>query len=173
MDAGELEILKEFQTESMKLLVQMKPVLELCEGDLSQALRLEDYGNFVDRIMGGAKNMALAISNPDHVIHQVALYSNVLKVVSYKTAQIRDNDAFYDVCSAFLIDANEVLDEMIRRLLVFSHDSTKAQINQRIIERLQWISSKFSAEYRASVDTSKGRMKQNEIDELLKKLGVV
>ena len=168
------EILEEFYNESKLLMEKMVQILECCEGEPSQVKGLEDYGQTVDRIMGGAKSLAL-LAEPGHIIHKIADYAAICKAVGYKSSQIEDNDQFYDICVALLLDGTEVLNTMIEN--VHENKLTVAELfTQTFLERLRWVSSVFSSEIRASVDVNKGNkkagMKQNEIDDLLKKLGL-
>lgn len=174
MESQSLDILKDFQLESKNLVAQMNEVLEKCEGDMSLAQGLEDYGMYVDRIMGGAKSLAMSIAEPTHIIHKIADYSAVCKAVGYKSSQVWDNEPFYNICVALLMEATEVLEHMVDLLLEDRSEPMLQMMNQHLIERLQWVSQKFGAEYRSSVaiDGKKPKMAQGEIDDLLKKLGI-
>jgi hypothetical protein len=174
MSTNDNEILKEFQAESKVLIGQMTSILESCEGHFDQVKRLEDYGLNVDRIMGAAKSLGLAVEDPGHLIHKVADYSAICKAVGYKASQIKGNEQFYDICVALLLDGTEVLQEMVEAL----NDSKfeiKELFSTTFLERLRWVSTQFGAEYRGSVDVhkqSRTRLNQVEIDDLLKKLGL-
>jgi hypothetical protein len=162
------EILNEFVVESKGLITGMIELLEGLEGDFSAVARLGDYGNHVDRIMGGAKNLALMVG-PDDPLHLVADYTALCKAVGYKASQIQSNPQFYDVCVAFLLDATETLDTILDHLdlpLV----ELKKKFPSTFIERLRWISNEFSTEIRASVGHTNA-LDQGGIDELMKKLG--
>lgn len=167
-----IEILKEFQAESKNLIENMNSLLESCEGDISQAKRLADYGNNVDRIMGAAKSLALQVP-AEHLIHKIADYSAICKAVSYKTSQMKDNEQFFDICVALLMDGTEVLDSMIDGL---SEGKTgiKDLFTVTFLERLRWVSSQFSKDVRGSVEIGKqpDKLSQSDIDNLLKKLGL-
>jgi chemotaxis protein histidine kinase CheA len=166
------EILKEFQGESKILIEKMNSILEESEGDPTQVQSLEEYGNNVDRIMGAAKSLALLVP-ADHLIHKIADYAAICKAVGYKSSQIRDNEDFYNICVALLMDGTEVLEEMIDNLTT-GESGIKDLFTTTFLERLRWVSSVFGSEVRASVDVNKGQKKlsQNEIDDLLKKLGL-
>lgn len=171
----DIEILKDFQQESKSLIQQMLDILEKIEGDFSQVKKLEEYGQTVDRIMGGAKSLGMSVSNPDHFVHKVGDYSALCKAVGYKASQIRDNPQFYDICVALLLDATELLQEMIDSMIQERPREIKKLISQTFLDRLRWVSSQFSAEVRASVEVKADqpkRMNQSEIDDLLKKLGL-
>lgn len=162
------EILEEFLTESKGLVDQMLELLERLEGDYSSVLMLEDYANQVDRVMGGAKNLALLVG-PDDPLHLVSDYTALCKAVGYKAAQIKDNPEFYNICVAFLLDATETLDTILDKLDLSSEELKKA-ISSTFIERLRWISNEFSAEVRSSLGHTNA-LDQGGIDELMKKLG--
>ncbi|PIS11545.1 MAG: hypothetical protein COT73_03390 [Bdellovibrio sp. CG10_big_fil_rev_8_21_14_0_10_47_8] len=169
------EILEDFLSESKDLMGKMVSTLEACEGDFSQVKGLEDYGLNVDRIMGAAKSIAMMVpEDPNHLIHKVGDYAAVCKAVGYKASQIRDNVQFYDICVALLLDGTEVLEAMVDGLSN-GRNEIKGLFSQTFLERLRWVSSQFGEEYRASVDIHKGqktKMNQDDIDDLLKKLGL-
>lgn len=170
------ELLVEFKKESESLIESMLETLESIEGDSSQANKLEQYGQTVDRIMGGAKSIAVG-SDPTHFIHTIGDYAALCKAVGYKASQIGDNPQFYDICVALLLDGTEMLETMIEHL---DEDQKSADIrdhlSQTFLDRLRWVSNQFAADVRASVavkeNSTAPRMKQNEIDELLAKLGI-
>jgi chemotaxis protein histidine kinase CheA len=166
------EILKEFQDESKILIEKMTSILEACEGNFDQVQGLEEFGQNVDRIMGAAKSLAL-MAEPEHLIHKIADYSAICKAVGYKSSQIQDNEQFYDICVALLMDGTEVLQEMIDGLT--AEVELKEIFTRTFLERLRWVSAEFGSDVRASVDVNKnqkGKLSQNEIDDLLKKLGL-
>lgn len=170
------EILKDFQEESKSLIKTMLDILENIEGDFTQVKQLEEYGQTVDRIMGGAKSLAISINNQDHFVHKVGDYSALCKAVGYKASQIKGNPQFYDICVALLLDATELLKDMIDSMIEERPKEVKKIISQTFLDRLRWVSNQFSAEVRASVeiksDQAPKRMNQSEIDDLLKKLGL-
>lgn len=168
------EILEGFLDESKKLIEDMLVILEDCEGDYDQVQRLDEFGQIVDRIMGAAEMLGLQITDPNHMIHKVSDYAAICKAVGYKASQIKDNNQFYDICVALLLDGTEVLQVMIRELLSGKTD-IKGLFTQTFLERLRWVSAQFGSNYRASVDINKGqkeKLDQTDIDDLLKKLGL-
>jgi hypothetical protein len=166
------DIVKDFVIESKEIVQGLVVLLEGIEGDFSQVSKLEEYGQRVDRIMGGAKSLALLVP-ANHPLHMVADYSALCKVVGYKASQIQNNPQFFDVCVALLLDATETLSEWIEGLGGDTSQDLKNSFTSTFLERLRWVSNQFSAEVRGSVDAGKPKkMVQNEIDELLRKLGV-
>lgn len=166
------EILKDFLTESKKLTNEGLEILEKAEGDVTQVKSLEIYGNVVDRIMGGAKSIALLVPK-DHALHTVSDYAALCKAVGYKTAQVGDNEHFYNTCVALLIDATETLNLLLDNLDK-TQDEIKKSVPEAFIERVRWVSEKFNRDLRGSVDSmgaSGKKLEQNEIDALMKKLG--
>lgn len=169
------ELLKDFQSESKNLIAYMMEILETCESNFAQVKRLEDYGQNVDRIMGGAKSLATMELDKSHLIHKIGDYAAICKAVGYKASQIRDNQNFYDICVALLLDATESLSLMVDSVAEGKNPKLREMISQTIIDRVRWVSAQFSAEYRSSVSIPKGeapKMDQNQIDDLLKKLGL-
>ncbi len=171
------EILREFQLESKNLISQLMTILYQCEGNFSQVKSLEAYGQTVDRIMGGAMSLAVTLSSitPEHFIHKVSDYAALCKAVGYKASQIKENEQFYEIAVAFLLDATEMLAELIDKILEVKTSQFKELFSKTFLDRLKWISAQFGAEYRASVDVHKNKpkkMTQDEIDSLMKKLGL-
>lgn len=174
MSTLDTEILKEFQAESKNLIEKMTSILESCEGHFDQVKSLEEFGMNVDRIMGAAKSLGMGEEDQKHTIHKIADYSAICKAVGYKASQIRDNEQFYDICVALLLDGTEVLNEMVDAL-DSNHLELKELFSTTFLERLRWVSAQFGAEYRSSVEVHKGaktKLNQIEIDDLLKKLGL-
>lgn len=175
MSVVDIEILKEFQLESKDLIRQMMDILEACEGDKSQEQSLEQYGQLVDRIMGGAKSLALQV-HEGHLIHKIGDYSAICKAVGYKASQLKNNHQFFEICVALLLDATEMLEAMIDSITVTTNVEIKDLLSKTFLDRLRWVSDQFGTEYRASVAVKQGqqpkKMDQSEIDDLLKKLGL-
>lgn len=166
--------MRDFQLESQQILTKLEEVLEGCEGDFSQVKRLEEYGQNVDRIMGAAKTLAAVAGPFNRIVGQLGDYAAICKAVGYKASQIRDNAQFYDVCVAFLMDATEVLRDIVDHLFE-GHQNLNRHLSGAFIDRLKWVSNQFGSEYRSSLDIHGGKptkMNQGEIDELLKKLGL-
>jgi len=167
------DIVKDFMLESKGIIQDLVDLLESVEGDFSQVSQLEGYGQKVDRIMGGAKSLALLVPQ-DHPLHMVADYAALCKAVGYKASQIQGNPQFFDICVALLLDATETLSEWIENLGKDSAEDMKSSLTTTFLERLRWVSNQFGADVRSSVDANQKskKMDQNEIDDLLRKLGV-
>lgn len=171
------EIVEDFVSESKSLIEELIDLLEGIEGDYSQVRKLADYGNSVDRIMGGAKSLAI-MAPPDHALHMIGDYAALCKAVGYKASQIKNNEQFFDICVALLLDATENLNRLLKNIDkndVYLRETTP----QAFIERLRWVSNQFSDEYSISVGTGEAKpveethhMQQSDIDDLLKKLGI-
>jgi chemotaxis protein histidine kinase CheA len=168
-------MLVEFQKEAKTLLNTLYETLESIDDDYSKSKDLENYGQVVDRIMGGAKILALDFDE-SHFTHQIGNYAELCKAVSYKASQIQDNESLFCICLAFLMDATDVLKDMINGLSSNTKLEMKSFFNHAFLDRLKWISGKFSSEVRASVSFDTGNaeevMDQNAIDDLMKKLGL-
>ena len=169
------EIIEEFQIESRNLIDQLMNTLENCEGDFSQVLRLESYGQTVDRIMGGARSVSGQIAGGSQLIQQLGDYAAVCKAVGYKASQISGNLEFYNICVAFLLDSTAVRSELVDGISGRPEAELKDFISATFIERLKWVSNQFGEGVRASVDINKGldqKMSQEQIDSLIQKLGL-
>lgn len=174
MSTLDIEILRDFVKESKTLIKGMIAKLEEIEGEPEYAKSLADYGNLVDRIMGGAKSLGLLVQG-EHAIHILSDYTAICKAVSYKGSQIVDNDEFFNVVHAFLFDATEILDLLMGKM-ESPVSELKTTISPTFIERLKWLSHQFDDSYAASVGTGPKedapKLSQNEIDELMRKLGI-
>lgn len=166
-------IIVDFIEESKNIIIDLNEALNHAEGGIRLSSHLETYGQMVDRILGGAKTLAMNVDGGHPIIEKIGDYAAICKAVGYKASQIKDNEQFYSVCVALLMDATEVLVEMLDALENGQAIDTKDMISQTLIERLRWASSKFSAEYRESVAVKKvPKMNQDEINILLAKLGI-
>lgn len=167
------EIVQDFVDESKSLIEDLILLLESLEGHFKRVQELEDYGNRIDRIMGGAKSLAL-LADQNHPLHLVADYTALCKAVGYKASQIKDNEKFFDICVALLLDATETLDQMLGHMDQ-SAEELKKSLSHTFLERVRWVSQQFSDEFRGSVDAQNKesqKMSQDDIDELMKKLGL-
>lgn len=165
------EILLEFKEESKALLAELDKILNKVDGDFSQVQSLEEYGQTVDRIMGGAKSLALSFP-PDHFIHKVGDYAALCKAVGYKASQNLTNETLFDICVAVLEDATEILQKMIAALGTSQKVVVNEMISKTFLDRLKWVSDQFGEDVRASVSAKGKKMSQTEIDDLMKKLGI-
>jgi hypothetical protein len=169
------ELVRDFKFESKQLTIRLLELLEACEGDFSRVANLEEFGQTVDRIMGGAASLNLLFETPNERITLITNYSELCKAVGYKASQIKDNPQFYDICVALLLDATETLDVMID--MADSEDQMsglKELISTTFLERLKWVSNQFGADVRATVgvDSNSSKLGQVDIDELMRKLGL-
>ncbi|MFK8138114.1 MAG: hypothetical protein AB8E15_07130, partial [Bdellovibrionales bacterium] len=136
----------------------------------------EEYGQIVDRIMGGAKSVAMAVDSP--MPSQIGSYAELCKIVGYKGSQISNDDSFYIVVVAFLQDATEMLEEMVKVTGTEKEAGIAEILSSTFLDRLKWISERFEEGLRASVATKtddSGVKKENEqgdIDAILKQLGL-
>lgn len=155
----DIEILKDFQSESKILIEEMLELLEEIEGDYEQVKRLEEYGLKVDRIMGGAKSLAM-MAPEGHFIHKIGDYAAICKAVGYKASQIKKNPQLFDICVALLLDGTEMLQSMIEKVDgPTSHEDLQKMFTQTFLDRLRWASSQFGADVRASVAVDKSSAK--------------
>lgn len=167
------EMIVEFIKESKDIIVDLTEALNHAEAGTKQAAHLETYGQMVDRIFGGAKTLALHIEGGNPTLSKIGDYAAVCKAVGYKASQIKDNENFYAVCVALLMDVTDVLVEMFAKLEKHQELDPKEVISQTLIERLKWVSGKFSSDVRETVAIKKNtKLGQNEIDDLLQKLGI-
>lgn len=167
------EMLVDFQEESKGLVEELVDILDEVEGEYENRSQLEKFGQVVDRIMGGAQSLEMALDEPSVGLSMIGKYAQICKTVGYKASQIDDNEEFYNIVVAFLLDANEMLESLVDNL----GDDSNAQstMSETFLDRLKWISGQFKEGMRASVavegDKPAGNS-QADIDALLKSLGV-
>ncbi|MBL7543235.1 MAG: hypothetical protein JNL11_05435 [Bdellovibrionaceae bacterium] len=167
-------ILKEFIQESKSLISQSLEILEEVESDPHKLKRLEEYGNNVDRIMGGSKSLAMMVDET-HSLHFVGDYCALCKAVGYKSSQILGSPDFVMICVALLLDATESLQDMVNKL-ESGKNIERTQLSHTFLDRLQWVSGQFGKNIRDTVGEKSiedSKQKPNEIEDLMKKLGLM
>ncbi len=161
-------ILDDFTKESLILIDECLDLLESIEEDPSEVGKLSDFANRIDRVMGGAKSLALLVSN-EHPLHLIGDYCAICKSVGYQGAQIQNNDQLYNVVVALLLDAVEMTKDLFSEM-----DKTATELKKKFsttfLERLKWIS--FQYDELEKKRSGGEKLQQNEIDELLAKLGL-
>lgn len=164
------ELLNGFLHEARQLTKQLLDILDELEDSPERVGDLANYGNLVDRVMGGAKSLAIMV--PDtHALHVISDYSELCKIVGYKGSQILNNDRFFNIVVALLLDATETLSLLLERV-----DQPVSMLRQSFsdtfIERLKWVSHQFGDGFSQTVQSKDNqKMTQNEIDKLMSKLG--
>jgi len=163
------EILGEFKAESKEFVVQMLAILEDIESQPSQIQRLEEVGLLADRIMGTAKSLVVqGFGGAD--VGRIASYGELCKLVSYKGSQIADQPQLASVVIALLLDATEMLDQMMEELGSESGPSPDSSLNETFLDRLRWVSQQFDQNLRGTVAVSGAQLAQAQIDQILKKI---
>lgn len=175
------DILKEFAVESKELIQEMVDILELVEVQPDKYTELEKYGQVVDRIMGGAKVLALD-HPPAHMIHTIGNFAELCKLIGYKASQIGSNAQFLTIVVAFLMDATETLQDLNSGLEGGQTKPINELVTQTFLERLRWLAGQFDKNLRASVatgtenkagDAQLEASTQADIDSLLKQMGLI
>ncbi|MCS6838540.1 MAG: hypothetical protein NZ480_06800 [Bdellovibrionaceae bacterium] len=176
MDSNIDGLLKDFQKESLNIVNQLHSILDGAEDNVESHTEIEKFGQMVDRIMGGARSIQILLPakhNSIQWLEQIGNYAEICKAVGYKASQIKNNDSLYQVCVAFLMDATEILENLIKSLERPPQNLTPL-INETFIDRLKWINQQLGTNLRSSVSVSSNEEQatQSKIDELLKKLGI-
>ena len=120
-------------------------------------------------VSGPVLKMAASAGVPIVLQEQNAYAGATNKLMANKAAQIHNNPQFYFVCVALLLDATETLQEMVTHLDK-QNSSFKNYLSETFLERLKWVSDQFGKDYRETVGDKS--LDQNEINDLLKKLGL-
>lgn len=169
------EIVIDFKSESKGLIQQMLQVLNGIEGDFEQKQKLENFGQLVDRIMGGAETLSMVIENNEQVV-TIGKYAQLCKVVGYKASQV-DKETFFDIVVAFLMDASEMLGQIVENLGTEKEVDLKTALPKTFLDRLKWIADRFDDDLRASVavessKTAPTKDQQVLINDILKGIGI-
>ena len=166
---NDTEIVRDFLKESKALIEIMTDQLESVEVDITDFKLLAEFGNNVDRIMGGAKSLAMMY--PQNVaLTKISDFSALCKAVGYKASNSRNNESLISTSVALLLDAVEAL-ELLLDNLDASDEELREFIPKEFLERLKWVSDQFEDNISASVDAGNVD-KSQEITALLKKLGL-
>ena len=171
------ELLGDFKQESLGLIEDTLVLLEDIEGVVSRIKELENFGQIIDRIMGGAKSLETLITNSSY-LSEIGTYAEICKLVGYKGSQIEDNPIFFNVVVALLLDAVEVLQKFISDLGAKTQCSVSETLSNTLLERLRWVDTQFPKDTRGTLSLDKspenkdeGALNSSEIDDLLKSLG--
>ena len=176
MDEFSLQLLKDFQKESKNVIESLVSILDTCENGFKEVKKLEDYGQQVDRIMGGARSLALVQGDPHQNLMPLGDYTSILKALGYRSSQITTDEKLYQLCVAVLQDATDCLLELVEQL-TDPKLKVKDVVPQTLIDRVRWVYAQFpemsNTEGAKSGSQLKAeKMNQKEIDDLLKKLGM-
>lgn len=163
------DILNEFLTEAKRLVAECQTLLEDVDGKPGEALRLEEFANKIDRVMGAAKSLGLLVDG-DHPLHMVGDTTAICKALGYRGAKVGNQPQLYGVTVSFLLDAVETVDEILDRMEDPAAD-LRADLKNTLLERLKWISDIYRKIPEAQASSGE-KLVQNEIDELMKKLGM-
>jgi hypothetical protein len=160
------EILDEFRNESKQLLAQMSDALEIVEEDSGRTDQLESFGQIVDRMMGGAKSIAMGYP-PEHNIHLISKFCELCKAIGYKSSQVKNNSNLTQISAALLLDATETLEDLVNNL-AGEQVAVKDVVTKTFLDRLNWVLKHFDPNLRGSVAINS----QADIDKMLKNLGL-
>lgn len=169
------EILNSFLEESKTLVNQIQEILEEVEEDTSKIEKMKESANLIDRIMGGAKSLA-QFAPPQHALGLVGDISALCKTVSYKALKIPPHHPLFVTSIAFLIETNEILEQILN-----DFESPRLILQKKYAshfpERLKWISGEFEKNFNEKLnlklgESAAGLINQDEVDDLLKKLGI-
>ncbi len=169
------ELLNDFFKESNTLVEELVELLETMESDYSQFEKLSEFGNKIDRIMGTARSLAM-MAEPEHGLNLIADYTSLCKIVAYKSVENKINESLYDVTVALLLDATEALHILIPQIEL-PVSRLKNLISPQFIDRVKWVSEQlakrqtFLPATKPGATTGAPTLGQNEIDDLMKKMG--
>lgn len=161
------ELLTEFIQESRPLVDECIEALEDVEADAKKVMRLQDFSNRVDRIMGAAQSLAV-MAKPGHPLHLIGDCASLCKTLGYQCLTSSPAPEALKITIAFLLDATDVIEELIESLEEGAVE-VDSDVRRTLIERLKWVSgilSKVPASEKSPV------MNNSDIDALIKKLGL-
>ncbi|MEK6774046.1 MAG: hypothetical protein AABY64_08900 [Bdellovibrionota bacterium] len=180
MSDADDNILYGFTSESNilinELLEKLEAIEEMDDDQKSKEKKsslLADCGNQVDRIMGGAQSIAMALPENKTLI-LIGDMAQLCKAVSYRASKVSNNSSLVKTAVALLLDVTEILQNAIHAL---ESETPEGQVTftPAFVERLRWFSSQFAQGISGTVDsktkTGAPSLGQSDIDDLLKKLG--
>lgn len=165
------EILSEFLQESSRLVDECEELLEAIESEPAQAARLSEFSNKIDRVMGAAKSLAM-MAEPHHPLHIIGDITALCKVLGERGSKTAAHERLFEVTVAFLLDAVE----MVRGLLEALEDpgaGVSPELKNAMLSRVNWIADvyrKLPKEFLEGLGGNE-KLKQNEIDDIIRKLG--
>lgn len=163
------QVLQEFTVESEKIIISLIAILNQVRGNPSVATKLEDFGNQVDRIMGAAQSLALAMSD-DHALDLISDYSSICKSIAYRAAKVGDNPPFYNICVGLLTDGTKALQILIQGIHL-PFETLKKSVDLTMIERFRWVSEQAQNDPEGLGGLDDGKLSQTDVDDLIKKIG--
>ena len=165
-------MISKFKNESKSVLNEVMPLLEELEGDFSQVGRLADCGQRVDRIMGGARTLAMGIDDNKGLMI-LGNYGELCKSVCYRGSRITDNETFYDVVVALLLDAFEMMERMSEEVCTEEEKLWDDLFTDNFLDRLRWVAEQFDSNSNSGIEDREDSevMAQDEVDNLLKAMG--
>ncbi len=164
----DLSILEDFKEGSLDLISECIVLLETIEDNPLEVEKLNDFANQIDRVMVGAKSLAL-MAPTDHALNLIADYCAICKSVGQQGSKVFNNDQLYNVVVALLLDAVEMIQDLFMKLDL-SVEELKKSLTSTFLDRLKWISFQYD-ELEKNRNNGK-KLAQNEIDEVLRKLGL-
>ncbi len=160
------EIVDDFCDEATVLFSELSDLITVLEENPQDSVRMEQFGQTIDRIMGAAKSIGA---------DEIGTFCELGKAIAYKASQTQEQ-ALLNVVVAVLADAIELLSMMIDQLKTGNDKSLKTLNTKAFGTRLKWLSEKFKHIQRASCSTTEaGKEKdlsQESIDNLLASLGL-
>ena len=148
------ELLLEFKDETKKLIDELESIVNKLDEDPSNSKLFGQFAQIIDRVMGGAKSLALALPQNAKVLNTIGDYAEVCKAVGYKMSQTK-NPALGVIVIAFFSDAIESLLELLGAFAIDM--SSLQQKNDHLLERLKWLAQQFDPNLRASI-TSESKL---------------
>lgn len=161
------DILIEFQKESKELVDILVGLLDEIEGDVTQAKRLEDFAQQIDRIMGGANTLLMVEENK--LVRQIGKFAELGKALGYKAPYVADKENLYNVLVAFLMDAVDSMQEMLDRLGEGESETKQEDVNEAFIDRLKWLAEQFD-KVKVAIQPEEADNAQGDIDAILAQL---
>lgn len=164
------ELLADFLRESFKIVDECETLLEDIESDSSQASRLAEFSNKIDRIMGAAKSLAM-LTEADHPLHIIGDVTALCKALGERGSH-GGADPLFTTTVAFLLDAVEITRSLLEAAGEPDASSAgAAELKNALVGRVSWIAEIYRGLPKGMLDEKSDKLGQNEIDALMKKLG--
>ncbi len=166
-----LNIIDGFVKESIVIIDRGQGLLDKFNDGEGSEKDLIEFANLVDRILGAAQNLRLVSPKHQPALTIIADVAALCKALGYRAVMIYAFQDLVNLTANFLLDATDLIKELLSKISEPAA-SLKDEVRNILLERLRWINKvhqKISTENK-SFDSEK--LKQQDIDELMKKLGL-
>lgn len=146
------DILDGFVEESNQLIAEMRECLETFETEPTNSIKLEEFGQKIDRIMGAAQTIGA---------DAIGKICGLGKLIGYKASQSPDV-ALNQIACGVMFDCVDLLDELMKGIEKRDLSNMKTNVDA-FLSRMKWLAEKFKHIQRSSVAIEKEQAKPKKV----------